>query len=558
MSLTTGGSQTFQVSATDADNNLTKWEWEVDKRFSPRHGHQEPEETFTATGSITKSFSHTFPDNGTYTVTVTFTDDEGESGTAEWRAEVEDPSNSAPSVSRVSPSSPSSPVSLDTGDRQTFRARASDPDDNLKRYEWFVNGRSEDSGVWQVFLPTGSVTKDFSHRFSTVGNYTVKATFTDTEGESDFTEWTVTVIDPNRAPSVSRVSPSSPVSLTTGGSQTFQVSATDADNNLTKWEWEVDKRFSPRHGHQEPEETFTATGSITKSFSHTFPDNGTYTVTVTFTDDEGESGTAEWRAEVEDPSNSAPSVSRVSPSSPSSPVSLDTGDRQTFRARASDPDDNLKRYEWFVNGRSEDSGVWQVFLPTGSVTKDFSHRFSTVGNYTVKATFTDTEGESDFTEWTVTVIDPNRAPSVSRVSPSSPVSLTTGGSQTFQVSATDADNNLTKWEWEVDKRFSPRHGHQEPEETFTATGSITKSFSHTFPDNGTYTVTVTFTDDEGASPARRSGERRSKTPLTAPHRSAEYHPRRPRRRCLWIPATARLSGQGPVTLTTTSRGTNGS
>ena len=132
----------------------------------------------------------------------------------------------------------------------------------------------------------------------------------------------------NSAPSVSRVSPSSPVSLTTGGSQTFQVSATDADNNLTKWEWEVDKHFSFRHGHQEPEETFTATGSITKSFSHTFPDDGTYTVTVTFTDSDGESGTAEWRAEVEDPSNSAPSVSRVSPSSP---VSLTTGGSQTFQ-----------------------------------------------------------------------------------------------------------------------------------------------------------------------------------------------------------------------------------
>ena len=51
----------------------------------------------------------------------------------------------------------------------------------------------------------------------------------------------------NSAPSVSRVSPSSPVSLTTGGSQTFQVSATDADNNLTKWEWEVDKHDSLLH-----------------------------------------------------------------------------------------------------------------------------------------------------------------------------------------------------------------------------------------------------------------------------------------------------------------------
>ena len=296
VSLTTGGSQTFQVSATDADNNLTKWEWEVDKHFSFRHGHQESEETFTATGSITKSFSHTFPDNGTYTVTVTFTDSDGESGTAEWRAEVEDPSNSAPSVSRVSPSSP--------------------------------------------------------------------------------------------------------VSLTTGGSQTFQVSATDADNNLTKWEWEVDKHFSFRHGHQEPEETFTATGSITKSFSHTFPDNGTYTVTVTFTDSDGESGTAEWRAEVEDPPNRAPRV-RHGRVSPFATVSVDV----TFTATATDPNDNLKSYEWTVDGTSEDDGSWLI-LPTGAVTRTFTHNFSTAGEYTVKVTFTDDEGLSASFSWRVTAVEP--------------------------------------------------------------------------------------------------------------------------------------------------------
>ena len=296
VSLTTGGSQTFQVSATDTDNNLTKWEWEVDKHFSFRHGHQEPQETFTATGSITKSFSHTFPDNGTYTVTVTFTDSDGESGTAEWRAEVEDPSNSAPSVSRVSPSSP--------------------------------------------------------------------------------------------------------VSLTTGGSQTFQVSATDADNNLTKWEWEVDKHLSFLHGHQEPEETFTATGSITKSFSHTFPDNGTYTVTVTFTDSDGESGTAEWRAEVEDPPNRAPRV-RHGRVSPFATVSVDV----TFTATATDPNDNLKSYEWTVDGTSEDDGSWLI-LPTGAVTRTFTHNFSTAGEYTVKVTFTDDEGLSASVSWTVTAVEP--------------------------------------------------------------------------------------------------------------------------------------------------------
>ena len=53
-------------------------------------GHEEPEETFSPTNSTTTTFAHTFPDDGTYTVTVTFTDSAGESGTAEWTVKVVD------------------------------------------------------------------------------------------------------------------------------------------------------------------------------------------------------------------------------------------------------------------------------------------------------------------------------------------------------------------------------------------------------------------------------------------------------------------------------------
>ena len=79
--------------------------------------------------------------------------------------------NRSPSVTRVSP--PSASVSLYTGDRQTFTARATDPDNNLKSYNWFVGDTEEDSGVWRVFLPTGPEDKSFSHTFSSAGRYTV-------------------------------------------------------------------------------------------------------------------------------------------------------------------------------------------------------------------------------------------------------------------------------------------------------------------------------------------------------------------------------------------------
>ena len=639
VSLTTGGSQTFQVSATDADNNLTKWEWEVDKHLSFLHGHQEPEETFIATGSITKSFSHTFPDNGTYTVTVTFTDSDGESGTAEWRADVEDPPNRPPLVSRVSPYG--IPY-MATGD-VTFTASASDPDDNLKSYEWFVDDTSEDDGSWLI-LPTGAVTRTFTHNFSTAGEYTVKVTFTDDEGLSASVSWTVTAVEPitvqlgadnytvneddgeaeiavtisasppefvsvifrtydgeaesrrdfvhkaiivtfspdtsltqtvpvyvidnnivegteaftvaletytfiplptyvsltrseatvkildddeatvaftenmlsfsedqgtfeigvevetdpssfcevalpfdvhfsytdpdgalsssstipssmtfgicdsrrvfladladvtgnaevvftldsvtsadsglasrvkigepstvtltviddssppppsNRAPTVSRVSPtSSSLTLETGASQTFTASATDADSNITSYAWTVNGLGVGNSG------SLALTGEVSQTFTHTFSSSGTHTVKATFTDDEGASGSASWTVGVIPPvQNNGPSVERVSPTSQS--LTLTTGQKRTFTARAIDPDNKLKRYEWFVNSVSKGSHTWLLVLPRGAVTEEFAHRFLTYGSHTVTATFTNADGQSGSVSWDVEVTGPD-------------------------------------------------------------------------------------------------------------------------------------------------------
>ena len=287
--------------------------------------------------------------------------------------------------------------------------------------------------------PPGPWTRASATRFSTAGTYSVKATFTDTEGESDSAEWTVTVRDPNRAPSVVRGSPSTEsVSLETGDRQAFTANASDPDNNLRGYEWFVGDVFGDAFVWQTP-----PTGFASGSFSHTFSTEGTFIVEASFTDTEGLSGSVTWTVTVTT-SNRAPSVTPVSPPSP---VSLYTGDRQTFEASATDPDDNLKSYEWFVKDRSEESSpIWFGVLPTGSATDDFSHTFGTAGPYTVKATFTDKGGLSDSVSWTVVVIDPSR-PSVDRVSPTQEsLSLETGDSQSFTVRATDADNDLTKWQ----------------------------------------------------------------------------------------------------------------
>ena len=213
-------------------------------------------------------------------------------------------SNHAPTVSRVSPSSSS--LTLTTGSSRTFTARATDADSNITGYEWTLNG----SGVGNsgTLTATGDVRRSHTHSFPSTGTHTVRAEFTDSDGATGSTSWRVEVEAPqtttNSAPTVSRVSPAtSTIALVKGDEQTFEVNAIDPDGNLTKWKWEVNKNglfgFLGQ-GHEEPEVTFSPTNSTTTTFAHTFPDDGTYTVTVTFTDSAGEVGTVEWIVEVAD------------------------------------------------------------------------------------------------------------------------------------------------------------------------------------------------------------------------------------------------------------------
>ena len=215
------------------------------------------------------------------------------------------PANQAPTVFRVSPSSAA--VSLNAGDSQTFSARATDPDDNISQWEWYVNNQSRGG---QSLSPTGSITRSFSHTFSGAGNYTVTVTFTDLDGESDSVSWSVAVSDPapaNQAPTVYRLSPSSPVSLTAGDSQTFSARATDPDDNISQWEWYVNNQS--RGG-----QSLSLTGSITRDFSHTFSSAGNYTVTVTFTDADGESDSVSWSVAVCCAGQGSPDLYVYSPS----------------------------------------------------------------------------------------------------------------------------------------------------------------------------------------------------------------------------------------------------
>ena len=513
VSLTTGDRQTFQVSATDADNNLTKWEWEVDKHFSLLHGHQEPEETFTATGSITKSFSHTFPDDGTYTVTVTFTDFDGESGTAEWRAEVEDPPNRAPSVRRLSLYRTGY---VATGD-VTFTATATDPDDNLKSYEWFVDDTSEDDGSWLLVLPTGAVTRTFTHTFPDAGTYTVKVTFTDDEGLSASVSWTVTAVEQltvqlgaDNYTVTEGEDQEAVVTVTISGTppHTLKVGISTYDGTARKGSDFSGLRstveFSPStsltqtvpviiydYNFVEPTESFSVgleRTSALPAFVTVVTDRAT--VTIEEDDDEATVGFLKTYHRVREDSSAGVCLGGLS-GGVGIPLDVHLSYSDPFGALS--PGATIPSSLTFPNGIGRGS--------KSCFRADFGNVLATTEvTFTLTGVTSATDAVSRRVKLapstaTVEVIDYDIL-FVTRVSPSSyRVSLEAGDSQTFTARARDADNSISAYAWSV-------NGQERDSGPLALTGDVTRSFTHTFPDDGTYTVLVTFTDSGGVARSR--------------------------------------------------------
>jgi PKD repeat protein len=370
--------------------------------------------------------SHSYVDDGSYTVTLTVTDDDA--------AQV--------STSAVKTVLNRFPVALFTesseivymGEAIHFNASGSyDPDGSIVSYVWDFGDGSNATEVTTI------------HAYDTNGTYTVTLTITDDDGASDSSSSTKTILwnEP-------------PVAIFTESAETvftdeviwFNASGSyDPDGSIVAYSWNFGDGSN-------------ATGFTVQ---HAYADDGVYTVTLTVTDDKNATGVTTADKTI---------LNRL-------PVAIFTESAETVNTReylyfnatmSYDPDGNIVSYLWDFGDGSNGTGIMT------------NHSYADDGNYTVTLTITDEDGYNDSTSATKTALNQDPLASYS-YSPNFPIA---GETVILNASSSyDVDGNIINYTWD----FGDGN-------TTTSANPVT---THIFTIEGNYTVTLTITDDDGAS-----------------------------------------------------------
>ena len=332
--------------------------------------------------------SHSYVDDGEYTVTLMVVDNRGATDS---KTAVKLVKNRPPIASLMG-----YVVSSDKEEIVTFDASPSyDLDGTIVEYFWDFGDGSTATGV------------KVSTAYPDSGAYTVTLTVTDDDGATDTIATTKIVRN------------KSPVAIFTESAETVYVNETitfnaadsyDPDGTIVNYSWD----FGDRN---------TATGV---TVSHAYSDNGLYLVTLTVTDNDGATASAHATKTVMNMQPVASFTETAETVNTDETISFDASD-------SSDPDGTIVNYSWDFGDGAKGTGV------------SVQHAYSQDETYTVTLTVTDDDGATDTTSATKTVL--NRSPIASFTESAETVS--SSESIHFDASEShDPDGTIVNYLWD--------------------------------------------------------------------------------------------------------------
>ncbi len=383
------------LGSTDTDGTIAAYSWDFGD----------------GTSGTGVSPSHTYTADGTYAVTLRATDDDGDSTSVTQDITV---TNVAPTAN-MSADIAALEVTFDGGG-------STDPDGAVTGWAWNFGDGTTGTG------------QTATHSYAAAGTYDVTLTVTDALGATGTTATSVTVEPANEGPSAAFTSQVQDLTVNADA-----TGSTDPDGTIESYTWNFG-------------DGTTATGATT---SHTYPEAGTYPVTLTVTDNRGATATSTVDVTVTAPAPGLPTASFTSSVS---------GSVATFDAsRSTAPAGSVTAYAWDFGDGTTGTGETP------------SHTYADAGQYTVVLTVTDNVGGEGTVSQEI-LVDEVSAP-VATIS-----TAITGRSITVDGSASSSANgNITDYAWDFGD----------------GTMAAGPSAEHTYSDDGTYTVELTVTDAAG-------------------------------------------------------------
>ncbi len=418
--------------STDPDGVITNYKWDCDLSNGLNFG----------AGSSSPTFSCSYPDPGTFTVTLRVTDDDNATDDDTALVTV---TNTAPIARAGGPYTGTKNQGLTVSG-----STSTDSDGTIASYQWDCN--TADS----IPLSAPSSSPTFSCIYLAVGTYTAMLQVTDNDGATSTSNAVVTIV--NTQPSANAGGPYTAiqgVAMTVDGS-----ASSDPDGALVSYEWDCDINSGPSY----------STPAAAPTFLCSYAGTGTYTARIRVTDDDGATDTATTTITV---TNQVPVAEAGGPYTGGQGVAV-----PVFAFGSVDPDGSITQYAWDC----DNNGTYEVTTtsPTGTTCT-----FATVGIYTVTLRVTDDDNATATDTATVTI--GNQTPIANAGGPyaaGQTVAVTIDGS-----GSQDTDGTLVDYSWDCDAGDGL---------TMVSTGTTAATFC-TYGAVGTYVVTLTVTDDDGAT-----------------------------------------------------------
>lgn len=277
--------------------------------------------------ATTASATHSYAAAGTYQVKLTVTDNEGATASATKSVTI---ANSAP-VASFTQTTKGLGLSVDA-------SASSDVDGTVESYSWDFGDGSTGTGATAT------------HSYAAVGTYDVTLTVTDNLGATESRTQSVSIID--AAPTAAFTSSA------TAADASFDAAESKAPGGtIASYVWNFG-------------DGSTGTGVAP---THKYTAEGTYSVTLTVTDDQGRTDTVTKPVTITIPNVAPTAALTASVDTLGSTVSVDG-------SASTDPDGSIASYKWNFGDGSTGTGA------------SATHAYTTSGTYTVSLVVTDNKG----------------------------------------------------------------------------------------------------------------------------------------------------------------------